>query len=60
MKGIDFMLDNSIDGHEDGELVRKMLEELKGEMKMVRTPRVSTGRKRLLLTGLEGQRELEG
>lgn len=36
-----------------------MLEELTGQIRMVSPPRVSKGRKSLLLIGLEGQREQE-
>lgn len=36
-----------------------MLEELTGQIRMASPPRVSKGRKSLLLIGLEGQREQE-
>lgn len=36
-----------------------MLEELTGQMRMGSPPRVNSGRKSLLLIGLEGQREQE-
>lgn len=39
--------------------MRKTLEELKGHIKMVRPPRVSSSRKSLPLIGLEGQGEQE-
>lgn len=57
--GTESMPDDSIEGNYGGELVQKMLEELKGQVRVVRPPRVSSGRKELLLIGLEGQRDQE-
>lgn len=57
--GTESIRDNSIEGNQGRELVRKMLEELAGQIRMVSPLRVSSGRRSLLLMGLEGRREQE-